>query len=493
MTPLVGYAPDLPSNTPGILTNCSAFIPSLKGMKAAPSAQSFSLGALAAACRGAGLGRKLDATARVIAGTATKLYEAGSTTWSDVTRASGGDYSLGTENRWRFAMRGDVMFAAAKTDILQSSSGSGAFANNASNAPKAGVVEVANGFIFLFDVNDQGAIFDSADRPHGWWAARTSGTWTPSIANEAYTGELTSTPGKIRAGRRFGSSVIAYKDQSMYLGVYAGQSGWEFSLIPGDAGAISQEVVVDVGTADNPVHIFMGFSDFYIYDGARPIPIGTPLTKTVFGELNRSFTYVCMALHDRTEKNVYFFYPVGSAITPDKCVVYNYKSGIWGRDDRTVEAVVEYLSGGVTYDDLGATYSTYADLPVLSYDTAFVSTGFSSPAIFNTSHRPQTLDGVASNSSMTTGDYGSDEVIQLLSRVQPLFLSKPTSATMRNDYRDNLGDSLSSDTAVAMDTKGRFDVKNGGRSANWHRAHFEFVGATEIQALNAEMQEDGLE
>lgn len=492
MTPITGYAPDLPGNTPGILTNCSALIPSLMGMKSAPAPQNTALPALAAACRGAGVGRKIDNSTRLFAGTATKLYEGGSTSWTDRTRASGGDYNLGADNRWRFAQRGDTSFAAAKSDILQSSS-SGAFANNAANAPKAAVVEIVNGFIFLFDVNDQGAIYDSADRPNGWWAARTSGTWTPSVANEAYTGELTSTPGKIRAGRRFGHSVVAYKDQSMYLGVYAGQGGWDFTLIPGEAGALSQEVVVDVGTTENPSHVFMGFSDFYLYDGSRPISIGTPLSKTVFNEINRNFSYGCMALHDRTEKNVYFFYPVGSSINPDKCVVFNYKAGRWGRDDRSVEAVVEYINAGLTYADLGTYYTTYDDFPNQGYDQAFSSAGIIRPAIFNTSHVIQTLDGAAQNSSMTTGDYGADESVSLLSRVQPLFLTRPTSATMTNYYRDNLGDSLTTDQQVVMDAKGRFDVKNGGRSANWHRALFEFSGATEVTQLRADMQEDGLD
>ena len=161
-----GYAPDLDPKTPGVLTDCTALVPSLRGMKGAPSPQTRLLPALAAACRGAALLRKLDDSTRLFAGSSAKLYEAGSTSWTDRTRAAGGDYALGTGNSWRFAQRGDVSFAAAKSDILQSSS-SGAFANNAADAPKAAIVEIANGFIFLFDVNDQGAIFDSADRPHG--------------------------------------------------------------------------------------------------------------------------------------------------------------------------------------------------------------------------------------------------------------------------------------------------------------------------------------
>lgn len=488
MVPFVGYAPDLDSRTPGILTDCSHLVPSLKGMKGAPSPQTRLLPALAAACRGANTLRKIDDTTRLFAGTTTNLYESGSTSWTERTRASG-DYNLGSSDRWRFAQRGDSSYAVAKSEILQVST-STTFDNVAADAPKAAIVEVVNGFVMLFNVNDQGTIFDSADRANGWWAARTDSTWTPSVANEAFTGDLTSTPGKITGGKRFGQAVIAYKDRSMYVGIYVGQSGWEFTLIPGEAGALTHEAVVDVGTDDNPIHLFMGYDDFYRYDGSRPLSIGNPVKETVFGELNRAFVHACMTLHDKRNSRVYFYYPSGSAITPDRCVVYNYKTDKWGRDDRTVEAVVEFVSPGVTYEGLGALYSTYDDFPDLSYDTAFFSAGYPTPAIFNTSHVIQTLDGNTDTSTMTTGDYGSDEFFSLLSRVQPAFLTRPSSGTMTNYYRNNLGDALTQDQSVSMDSKGRFDVL---RSAQWHRAAFTFSGNVEMPGIRAEIQEDGVE
>jgi hypothetical protein len=486
---LIGYGPDLAGTTTGVLTNCSAFIPSLKGMEGAPSPQTQSLPALAAACRGAAVLRKLDNTTRFMAGSATALYEGGASSYTDRTRASGGAYGLGANDRWRFAQFGDSSLAAAKTDILQVST-SGAFANAAANAPKAAVVETVNGFVFLFDVVDQATIFDGLERPHGWWAARTTSTWTPSIANEAYTGSLTSSPGKIRAGKRFGDRIVAYKDRSMFLGVYVGEAGWEFVELPGEAGAVSQEAVVDVGTSDNPKHVFMGFDNFYEFDGARAIPIGGPVKETVFTELNKSYSFACMALHDRINSRVYFYYPVASAVTCDKCVVYNYRTGMWGRDDRTVEMVVEYVSSGISYDDLGSSYSTYADFPTTPYDFAFWTAGFPTPAIVNSSHVVQTLTGNSTTSSMTTGDFGSDQIVSLFSRAQPMFLTKPSSATMTNYYRSNLGDSLTTDSTATMDSKGRFDIT---RADNWHRALFEFTGPVELPGLNLELQEEGFE
>ena len=276
----------------------------------------------------------------------------------------------------------------------------------------------------------------------------------------------------------------------MYIGTYVGAPLiWDVQQVPGDAGCSSQEAVVNVGTADNPVHIFMGADDFWRFDGARPIPLGGPLKKTVYAELNGTYAYKIKTLHDRINSRIYFFYPSNAgAGAIDKCVVYHYRTNLWGRDDRTIEAVLEFLTGGVTYDTLDTFYATYNALPsTLSYDSPFWTSGSNRTGIFDTLHTLNSLDGIASNTSFTLGDYGNDTDYFLLSRVKPIFLTKPTSANMINFYKDNEGDSLTTDTTTAMGSS-RFDLL---RSARWHRLQFDFVGDWEMSTINAEYQEDG--
>lgn len=487
---LIGYAPDVSPLIPGVLTACAAMVPSTKGMKGAPSASTVTaLPALAAACAGAGVMRKLDSTTRVFAGTSTKLYEAGSSSWTDRTRASGGDYSLGTGIRWRFAQFGDVSLAASKSEILQSTT-TGAFANVGATVPKAAIVETFENFVLLCDVNDHGGLYDGLDRPHGWWVAARGGhtDWTPSITTECATGQLSSSPGKIFAARRFGQSCVVYKERAMYILSYAGQPNIIDVLeVPGSAGAVSQECVVVVGTAEDPRHIFMGHDNFYSFDGSRPQPIGNPLKETVFNELDRDFSYACQALHDPINNLIYFFYPTSASTNPDKCVVYNYKTGKWGRDDRTIEAVVEYISAGLSYDDFGTIYATFADTPNLTFDAAFFSSGTAIPSVFNSSHRLQTLNGVAGTGSITTGDFGSDDYVTFVSRLRPAFLTRPDSATLTPYYKMSLGDSYTQDSSVAM-TSGKFDFR---RSAKWHRFGLEFIGAVEIPFLTIDAMQEG--
>lgn len=490
--PLVGYAPDLDPTIPGVLTNCAALIPSMKGMKGAPEAQDVALAALDAACQGAAVLRKLDDSTRFFAGTGTKLQEAAGASWLDRTRVSGGAYSVGSDQRWTFTQFGNVSLASAKTDILQYST-AGAFANATATAPKASIVETVGQFVFLFDVNDQGSLGPFGDSPDRWWCAAigTFDDWAPSIANQSASGRLTASPGRIVGGKRYGQSIIAYKQRSMYFGQYVGPPEvWEFNQIPGEVGALSHEAIINVGTPEQPRHIFMGFDDFYSFDGSVPVPIGTPVKETVYGELNKQYQFAVRALHDVINSRIYFYYPVASSVNPDKCVVYNYKTNKWGRDDRSVEAVVEYISQSLTYDDLGSEFSTYNDLTGISYDSFFWMSGFPIPGIFNTSHRIQTLDGNAGTPMLTTGDIGDDMVMTLLSRVKPRFITAPSSGTQTNYYRQQaLGDTLTQDQTVAM-ASSRFDAL---RSARWHRVRHDYVGNMEVSALSVSLEEDGEE
>jgi hypothetical protein len=483
---LQGYAPDVDQTIDGVITSCLAFIPTEKGMQAAPSAQDTGLDALASASYGAAAIRKLDNSFRLIAGTSTKLYELTGTTWADVTRAVGGDYALGADNFWRFAQFGDTTLATAKTDTLQFSS-SAAFAD-VTGAPKASIVETVAGFVFLFDTNE----VSFGDSPNRWWcAAQNSYTdWMPSVATQCASGLLTSAPGRIFAGKRFGDQIVVYKERAMYVGTYVGAPQiWNFQQVVGEAGCNSQEAVVNIGSADNPVHIFMGADDFWRFDGARPVPIGGPVRKTVYESLDLTYANRIKTLHDRINSRIYFYYPsrAGSGAI-DSCVVYHYRTNKWGRDDRTVEAVLEYLSGAITWDTFP--YASWDAIPsTLSWDSPFWTSGNLTPGIFNTSHKLLSLDGMAGNSQFTTNDSGDDENYYLLQRVKPKWLTKPNSATMTNFYKASEGDALTTDATTTM-VDSRFDHLISSR---WHRLQFDMVGDCVLNEINAMYVQDGSE
>jgi len=479
---LLGYSPDTDPTVIGVLTNCSGVVPTFRGIAGAPSPADTPLATLAATCMGAAVLTKLDGTTRMFAGGPISLYEAGNSTWTDVSRAA--SYTTAATGRWRFAQQENVSFAANGADTIQASVSSGAFSCIA-GAPVANIVETVGKFVF-------GVNTSTATNQIAWSALGDYTDWTTSVATQAGTDTVTETPGGITAGRKFGNTIIIYKKESMYLGINVGPPNiWQFDLIPGAAGALSQEVVVNIGTPDNPKHIFMGSDNFYVYDGSKPIPIATNRVKgVVFDNLQQNRYYACTALHDQTNSRVYFWYPTIDSAIPDKCVVYNYRTDKWGRDDRSVEAATDFINAATTYDSLGGLYATYADFPNLPYDAAFAGTSQTYPAIFNTSHVLQTLTGIAGNTSLTTGDYGDDQQFTTLLRIRPRFLTKPTTATMTNFYKNNEGDSLTSDAFSTLSSNNTFDVT---RDARWHRLQMNFVGDWEMAGFSPEWEKSGLE
>jgi hypothetical protein len=475
---LLGFAPDADPTIPGVLTGCSGAVPTLRGMRGAPAPADTSDSVLAGTCIGAYVFQKLDDTTRFIAGTGTKLYESNGSAWTDVSRSTA--YTATSTARWRFATFGNVALASNVNDTIQASPSS-AF-SCIPGAPSAAIIETVNSFVLAFNTNDSAL----GSRPDGWSCCALGDytSWAPSIATQAANGRLTSAPGQITAGRRFGDAIVAYKRNSMYLGVYSGPPFiWSFDQIPGEVGAMSQEAVVNIGTPENPKHLIMGLDNFYLYDGSKPVPIGTNRVKnTVFGNLLQSRYYACQALHDRTNSLVYFYYPVADSVLPDHCVVYNYRTDQWGQDDRQIEFATDFVPAAKTYGQLGSFYNTYNDFPALPYGVAFLGSTIRLPAIFDTNHNINTLTGAAATTSITTGDFGDDELVIALSRVRPRFITKPSAATMTNYYKMNEGDSLTTDAATQLSAAGAFDVL---RDARWHRALFTFTGDWEMTGFDS--------
>ena len=491
MTVFLGFCPDLPPTTQGAIVDCQAMVPSVRGMKAAPSEVTASLPAPSASeIIGTALLEKLDGTTRLFAGDASKIYEATSATaWTE--RAS--SFSSGTADRWRFAQFGNISLAVNKSTKLQASS-TDVF-SALTTGPKGSLVETVDQFVFMADTNET-TYGDQSDR---WWCSGIGDytDWTPAIATQCTTGRLLQTNGAIRGLRRLGNSIVAYKERAMYLGTYVGPPiVWDFREVSNIAGALSHEVVVPVVLENGGyLHIFMGANDFYSFDGSRPVSIGSPVREWVFSRLNREYTYKCQAEHRPKEALVFFYFPTSTA-TCDTGVVYNYRTNRWGRDDRSVEAVGQFASPGLTYNDLGTAYganTTYGQLAAAlgdaTYNNAFPSDKQRIPMYFNTSHTPKLLNGPATSSAIVSGDFGDEVIITTIDRVLPRWVQRPTSSRLTNYYRMQLGDSLTQDQSVAMDSA-RYDVQ---RSARWHRFTLEFTGETELGEADFRFLPDGQE
>ncbi len=484
MNKLLGFLPDADPTLTGVITACENLIPYEYGMKGAPTGISASgVSALAAACQGGSVVELLNATRRTFASTATKLYELLAGVWTDVSRA--GDYTGGADTRCCITQFGDSTLTANGAQKIQRSSVSGAFADIAT-APIAKVVFSVGSFVMALNTSD--ATYGTS--PDRWWccASFDDTSWTPSVSTLATTGRLVSTPGEILAGGRLGEYAVAYKARAIYLGQYVGAPAvWDWQQIPGgDAGCVGQEAWCDIGGA----HFMVGLQGFFLFDGSRPIPVGDgEVRQWFYDNSSPSYRYKTKCQFDRQTNSVWIFYCSLSATAPDKALVYHLVSKQWGLVAQSAEAVLNYISAGVTIDGLTTYGATIDSLSGYSFDSQFWLTGGYALSVFNTSHQLQLLNGACATSSFTTGDAGDDDRVTLLSKIRLRFAPgyAPTTATVETFSKMTEGAALTLNTSGALDD-GKFDVL---QSARWHRASFAFTGDVRLLALAAQLTPEG--
>lgn len=484
MTPLLGFTPDSPTTTRGIIIDCTQLLPYASGMTAAPSAQS-AADALATACRGAFVGTLLDGSRRLFAGTSTEMYELSGTTWNDVSR--GANYTLGATTRWSFTQFGNTSIASNIDNVIQTSA-AGAFADQAT-APQAVIVEAVlasgGGFVFAFNTID-GTFGTSQDR---WWccAVNNVASWTPSVSSQATTGRLLGTEGPLTAAKRLGADrIAAYKARSMYLGSYVGPPlVWAWQEVP-DYGCVGLDAVANLGTA----HFVVGEDNIFIFDGARPVPIADQQVRQWFlDNSSGTYRYRTMVVYDRTNDTVRIHFPdqASSDGTCDRCLVYHLRTKQWGRDDMTVEAAIMFHTPSETFDGVSGTF----DSDTGTFDDA--SPGNRVAAVFNSSHVLSTLDGTPGASSFTLHDIGDDDQVSRLNEARLQYMTQPTSASM-----SAFGSMATGGVPTAGASQSAYDVPANGlnrfplrQTARWHRLQFNFTGPCRVNAYRVPISPAG--
>lgn len=148
---LIGFAPDLDTVTPGVLTDCDSIIPSTQGLSAAASLVPSGYPALGTSPNAAFVAELLDGSKRTFVSSTTKIYEAIAGAWTDRSRV--GDYT--GSNRHRYAVFGNITLASNRTQPIQAASPGGNFADIA-GAPTALVLVTASGFVVALNINGMG-------------------------------------------------------------------------------------------------------------------------------------------------------------------------------------------------------------------------------------------------------------------------------------------------------------------------------------------------
>src|SRR5438132_1319236 len=189
------------------------------------------------------------------------------------------DYSASTV-QWTMCNQGNAIIACNLYDNTQVST-SAAFADLGGGSPKAQCCCSNLGFVMLGNYNDGTNAYGD-----GWWCSALGNyaSFTASLSTQAANGRLLDTPGPIRSLVPWRDSIIAYKDDSIYIGDYVGDTIngviWAWRVMSNSVGCASIHGVAVL----NNVHYFLHRGIPYAFDGANVTAVGDHVQKFITGK-----------------------------------------------------------------------------------------------------------------------------------------------------------------------------------------------------------------
>jgi hypothetical protein len=158
--------------------------------------------------------------------------------------------------------------------------------------------------------------------------------------------------------------------------------------------------------------------------------------------------------------------------------------------DGSIEIAAEYVSSGISYEQLGTLYTTYDSLPTnISYNSPFWTSGGAVLAAFGTDHKCYQYSGASGESRIMTGHYGDNMQFSTCSRIRPRFIQSPTSSTMNYSYSNTDASSFTSNITSTY-SQNWYDFI---WSARWHKFEMIFNGQMAISGFDLVMSTDGIE
>lgn len=194
-------------------------------------------------------------------------------------------------------------------------------------------MEVASGSPacrFVIVTPEQFVMLSTSVRDMKWASQGTTSIWTPTTTNSA--GGLTlQTDSALVCGRRCrGQTLLWTKDELWALDYVGAPLYYGATRVGAGCGALTSNAVTVAGDAA----YWMSRGGFFKYDGfVQPMPCD--VYDDVFNPDFAGWDSISGAgiwtSHNPQEHEITWFYKLGSAVTPDRYVSYNYVNNSWSK------------------------------------------------------------------------------------------------------------------------------------------------------------------
>ncbi len=370
MIPFGNFAPDLPAlcgmdkyDPPRSPRACNV-IPGTAGYLPFREASAVSATAIAAQPKG-GFAAKLNSgTILVVGGSNAKLYRLTASVVSDITRASGGDYTVAADDQWSFCQFRDKLIATQIGDDIQyfdlATPGT-AFVKYASSTlePKAKYVAVVGEFPVFAHTSESSTLYPNRVR---WPKIAAERDFDESVANQSdhqdlpEGGAITGITGAQGYGIVFTENMLFRMD---YLG---GDLIFDFNKIQNSKGC--QIPASIVGYDQGAFYYSPG--GFMHYDGVSSRPIGNELVDAYFlADLDYNNRFRVTATVDPVNKLYCIAYPGfgNTSGRPNNWLIHRWDTGQWAcLLNVQIESLFQSFTQGFTLEGLDV-FGTMDTLP----------------------------------------------------------------------------------------------------------------------------------
>jgi hypothetical protein len=310
-----------------------------------PILSAVSSSVLPSKCVGIAFARTAAGGWLIFAGTATKLYKFQSNAWLDVTRVSGGNYTVAVDDYWSFTQFGSKLLATNIADNLQVidvDTGATNFSDCAGTPPRARYVTVVGDFAVL-------ASLSSGDRRVRNSAINDSTGWTvgTNLCDEqefADGGRVTGL-----AGGEYGR-VVQEKSIRRMIFQPGSDQAFRFERVENEHGAAAG---YSLASTANTIY-FLANDGFYSFNDNGLNPIGAQRVNTWFrANCDSSRYFAVVAFTDPFAPRIgWAFYNSAGSTNFDRVIFYDWQLDRWTYAELTAQYWSSLVTAGVTLEDL---------------------------------------------------------------------------------------------------------------------------------------------
>ena len=477
MIPVGDYRPDLPDfQNPGA-TRALNVLPSATSYRPLSGLVAYS-NALAGRCQGAFATRDSSANVFNFAGDANHLYRLDGTSWTDVTRASGGAYITSADGGWSFTQFGDLVIAVNGVDAPQSwTLGSATrFTPLAGDPPFGRFVSTVRDFVVI------GRISGFPNRVQ-WSGINNAETWSPSAATQADYQTLPD--GGWVQGLVGGEYGTVFQERSIKRMTYIGAPLiFQFDEIARNRGVVAEGSIANFETTA----FFLDNDGFHALIGGQQLqPIGDQkVDKTFWRTVDQGYLHRISAAIDPINKLYIVSYPGSGNIggTPNRLLIYNWTADRWSEAEIEIDLIYPSLSEtSYTLDSLDSVSSSL-DALGFSLDSRTWTGGLVLLSAFEAGRRLALFTGPALPATVETGEAQLFPGRRaMVSSVRPIIegaLSTGAGPSVRLGVRNRTMDAVVWGPAAGVDIHGECPARSAGR---YHRARISLPAGAEWQHI----------